>query len=102
MSRKLNCWEFNKCGREPGGVNVEELGVCPSSVETRAGGINGGINGGRACWAISGTLCGGTVSGTFVTKYRDCRGCAFYLKVKKEERGHWKNAKVILERLKMP
>jgi hypothetical protein len=53
---KLNCWEFEKCGRQPGGIKVKELGVCPAATEKRAHGINGGINGGRACWAIAGTF----------------------------------------------
>ncbi|MGD0283853.1 MAG: two-CW domain-containing protein, partial [Dissulfurispiraceae bacterium] len=26
----MNCWEFKKCGREMGGVNIEQLGVCPA------------------------------------------------------------------------
>jgi hypothetical protein len=30
-AKKLNCWEVKKCGREPGGVKVKELGVCPAS-----------------------------------------------------------------------
>jgi len=28
-----NCWEYKKCGREPGGIKVHELGVCPATVE---------------------------------------------------------------------
>ncbi|MGE5174112.1 MAG: two-CW domain-containing protein, partial [Betaproteobacteria bacterium] len=28
---KLNCWEHKKCGRQPGGHKVAELGVCPSA-----------------------------------------------------------------------
>jgi len=28
---KLNCWEFKKCGRQPGGPKVAELGVCPAT-----------------------------------------------------------------------
>lgn len=47
MTRKPNCWEFSKCGREPGGVNAEELGVCLTSIHTQFDGINGGKNGGE-------------------------------------------------------
>lgn len=34
MSR-TNCWEYFKCGREPGGSKVDELGVCPAATEER-------------------------------------------------------------------
>jgi hypothetical protein len=102
MAGKLNCWEFNRCGREAGGINADKVGACPASTETRVGGINGGVNGGRACWAIEGTLCGGKVQGSFTMKFPDCRKCDFYKKVKKEERPYWKNAKVILKRMEMP
>ncbi len=55
LSRKLNCWEYMKCGREPKGEKVEELGVCPVAIHPYADGINEGINGGRICWAIVGS-----------------------------------------------
>jgi len=29
MKECLNCWEFKKCGREPGGEKASELGICP-------------------------------------------------------------------------
>lgn len=51
-----NCWEFKKCGREPGGTMADELGVCPVSTATYTDGLNRGINGGRICWAIRGRL----------------------------------------------
>ena len=69
---KLNCWEFKRCGREPGGMNSRELGVCPAASETRVDGANGGHNGGRACWAVAGTLCGGKVQGTYAMKMGTC------------------------------
>lgn len=64
---KMNCWEFMKCGREPGGASAEEFGVCPASIESRLNNIHihGGKNAGRACWAVSGTLCMGKAQGTF-------------------------------------
>ena len=80
-----NCWEFKKCGREPGGSKAAEFGACPATLETRTGGVNRGIRGGRACWAIAGTLCGGAVQGTFAAKLPNCRACDFYRKVKTEE-----------------
>ena len=32
--KKLNCWEVQKCGREPGGHAVADQGPCPAAVET--------------------------------------------------------------------
>jgi hypothetical protein len=32
-----------KCGREPGGPNASESGVCPAATQTHLDGINGGI-----------------------------------------------------------
>ena len=29
---KLNCWEFKKCGREPGGTNASQRETCPACV----------------------------------------------------------------------
>ncbi len=62
---KLNCWEFKKCGREPGGAKVEELGVCPAATDCRLDGVHGGHSSGRACWVIAGTYCRGQVQGEF-------------------------------------
>ncbi|GBD98556.1 hypothetical protein BMS3Abin07_00576 [bacterium BMS3Abin07] len=56
---KRNCWEFKGCGREPGGKNAEGLGVCPAATYERLDGIHRGKNGGRVCWIIAGTMCGG-------------------------------------------
>ncbi|SPE30429.1 conserved hypothetical protein [Candidatus Sulfopaludibacter sp. SbA6] len=84
MTRKLNCWEFKKCGREPGGPKVKELGACLAA-STFAKGANGGTNGGRLCWALSGTLCGGKVQGTFAQKIVNCMECGFYKLVRQEE-----------------
>jgi len=84
MSR-LNCWEVKKCGRGPGGAKVEHLGRCPASTEKRLHGSNGGTMGGRACWMIAGTLCGGEVQGTFAMKMANCNHCEFYNCVRQEE-----------------
>ncbi len=65
MPAKQNCWEMKKCGREPGGVKTPELGLCPASTDKTADGLNGGKNGGRICWAVTGTFCGGKIQGTF-------------------------------------
>jgi hypothetical protein len=81
----LNCWEFKNCGRQPGGAKAGELGVCIAASEARANGANGGRNGGRACWAIAGTLCGGVVQGSFATKLANCQKCEFFATVTAEQ-----------------
>ncbi len=98
MSR-TNCWEFKKCGREPGGAKSSQLGVCPASVAAAANGLNGGTAGGRVCWALTGTLCGGIVQGTFAMKLANCLECEFYKKVALEEGKERVKAKAVLERV---
>ncbi len=66
MSQKQNCWEFLKCGRGSGGK--AEHSTCPASTDTSANGLNEGKNGGRICWAISGTFCGGKIGGFYAKK----------------------------------
>jgi hypothetical protein len=82
---KKNCWEIMKCGREAGGVNAEELGVCPAAVFDELDGAHGGKHAGRVCWVVAGTMCGGEPVGSFAKKYKDCRICEFYRLVKEEE-----------------
>lgn len=85
MQTKLNCWEMKSCGREPNGLNVKELGVCPASTDTSSNGLNGGKNAGRICWAVSGTFCGGEVQGSFAQKKMSCMSCEVYRTVQSEE-----------------
>lgn len=82
---KTNCWEFKKCGRQPGGNKAKEIGVCPAATEQKAHGINGGKNGGRACWAIASTFCGNKVQGSYSEKFGKCVTCEFMKKVRDEE-----------------
>jgi hypothetical protein len=96
---KQNCWEFKKCGREPGGAKVAEFGVCAAATEARVNGMNSGKNGGRACWAVTGTLCGGKVQGTFATKLSNCLACEFYKVVGEEEGPEHESSKSILAKL---
>jgi len=96
---KLNCWEIKKCNREPGGSKTSELGVCPAAVANNVNGINGGKNGGRACWAIAGTLCGGKTQGSFATKLTNCMACEFYQSVKAQEGSKLISSKEILGKL---
>ena len=83
--KKLNCWEFKKCGRYPGGIFVPDLGICPATQETRLNNVHGGINAGRICWIVTGTLCDAEIQGSFAKKYGNCNICDFYQTVKKEE-----------------
>jgi hypothetical protein len=66
----MNCWEYMKCGRERGGINVKEFGVCPAYPED-----------GNRCAEVVGTLCGSQVQGTFAMKHLDCTQCEFYKSV---------------------
>lgn len=63
-----HCWEIKDCGREKGGSRVAELGECPASKQEM----------GHSCWVIAGTLCGGTVQGTFAEKEGNCMACEVY------------------------
>ena len=83
--KKQNCWEYMKCGREPGGDRAGELGICPAARDDSYDGINCGKNAGRFCWAVAGTFCGGNVQGTFADKRESCLSCGFFNKVRAEE-----------------
>ena len=98
---KLNCWEFKKCGRQPNGEKSQELGVCPAATEQKVHGLNEGINGGRACWAVSGTLCGGKVQGAFASKLGSCLDCDFYSQVRAEQESEFVTSKDILAVLQL-
>lgn len=82
---KKNCWEVIKCGRQPGGDKINELGECPASLTSKFDGINNGQHGGRVCWAIVGTFCGGTPQGTHLEKIMDCIHCTFFKQVNDDE-----------------
>jgi hypothetical protein len=87
----MNCWEFMECQREPGGIKAGELGVCPASTNAGYNGLNRGINAGRACWAVAGTMCGGKINGTFAAMFKDCLDCSFHSLVKDEEDTEYHN-----------
>jgi hypothetical protein len=99
MSR-VNCWEVKNCGREPYGSKVSELDRCIASTEEKVHGINHGKNGGRACWAITGTLCGGEVQGTFAKRLKNCFQCDFFKMVRQEEGAEFQNGAVVLRKLR--
>lgn len=85
MKKRLNCWEYMKCGRQPGGDKVKELGVCPATTEKKFDHVNEGAASGRFCWSVAGTYCKGRVQGTFAMKFEDCANCSFFKLVNEEE-----------------
>ncbi|MHA2010164.1 MAG: two-CW domain-containing protein [Promethearchaeota archaeon] len=95
----MNCWEFKKCGREPGGAKVAELGVCPASLETKLDGVHGGKNAGRACWVVAGTMSKGEIQGTFAQKHNNCFLCNFHLIIIQEETSNFQLNSTLLYKL---
>ncbi len=83
--KKLNCWEFKKCGRESVDDRDDHISICPAAISVKLDGLHGGKNGGRACWFVVGTLCNGGRQGTYSKKYKTCIFCDFYRLVKEEE-----------------
>ena len=64
----MNCWDYVKCGRIPGGHRVEEDGVCPAYPDH-----------GNLCANVEGTLCQGPLEMAFTSKAGYCQTCGFYL-----------------------
>ncbi len=65
----MNCWEYMKCGREPGGSEVAIYGVCPAYP-----------NWGQRCARVAGTLNGKEAEGLFINlkEIPNCNHCSFY------------------------
>ena len=85
-SYAINCWEFKQCGREPGGFNTSELGVCPVSTYEQVSGVHSGKNGGRCCWIFYGAFsCGAGDPKTFDEHIETCNQCTFYMLLHKSE-----------------
>ena len=98
--KKKNCWNVKQCGREAGGKNVREMGICPASTDHKLHGTHGGDCAGRACWIIAGTFCGGEEQGTFAHKYHNCEKCDFYLSVRQEEGLQFKMSTLLLAKIR--
>lgn len=97
---KINCWEYRRCGREPYGKNVMTLGVCPAAKESKLHGVHGGINAGRSCWVVPGTLCNGEIQGPFAQKYDTCKDCDFYQMVHEENLEDFQLSTLLLKKLR--
>jgi hypothetical protein len=97
---KMNCWEFKKCGRQPGGEQAVAEGVCPAAVAEAFDGFHGGHNAGRACWAVAGTFCGNKPSGTFAKKVKGCTNCDFHEHIIREEADKYQSAALFLKKSK--
>lgn len=82
---KKNCWEIKNCGRQAGGCKEKELGVCPASNTVTFDKKNDGINGGRYCWRVAGTFCGGQVQGSYAQKEKNCTTCEVFKTIKVEQ-----------------
>ena len=82
---KQNCWDYKKCGRQENGINVGSMGICPAYTEQKYNNNNNGINAGRYCWKVAGTLCEGKIQGTYANKLHNCIKCDFFIEVKAQE-----------------
>jgi hypothetical protein len=90
---------MKQCGRGPNDRGSDRRGACPTPNATRANGVNGGINGGRVCWVIAGTLCEGHPMGTYAAKLPTCMNCEVFQLVLKEEPHGTKVDERLLRRL---
>ncbi|HUO76165.1 MAG TPA: hypothetical protein VMU21_01185 [Thermodesulfovibrionales bacterium] len=97
---KLNCWEFKRCGRQLGGLRINDLGRCPATLEERLDGVHDGVYAGRACWVVAGTFCRNEVQGTFAQKFESCQKCDFYEKVREEEYPNFELSASLLSKIK--
>ena len=79
---KRNCWDYYRCGKQSNGKKHD---VCPAYLETKLNGVHDGKNGGRACWVVAGTKCGGIVKRTLIPKFIVCKLCDFKEIVMSEE-----------------
>jgi hypothetical protein len=93
---KKNCWEVKSCERC---TTISGDDSCPVCKEIKLHGVHGGVNGGRACWVIRHTKCGGSKQGSFGSKFSNCKTCDFYNMVKAEEKGSFQLSASLLAKL---
>lgn len=78
VSKKQNCWEYMKCGRDPEGEKVAELGICRAAADEYFNGMNGGKNSGRICFSVVGTFSNDVVQCSCLEKLDSCKDCIFF------------------------
>jgi len=78
------------------GYAVEGCNDCPATQEARFDGVHDGVNAGRTCWVVAGTMCGGEPQGTFAKKCINCIDCDFYQLVKEEEGANFLEPRALL------
>jgi signal transduction histidine kinase len=81
---RANCWEVMGCELGPGSGGPGSGGPCRAATDEASNGINGGVNAGRLCWAVVGTLSGEPVVAP-CAKLQHCLDCTFFDKVRSEE-----------------
>ena len=74
----VNCWDHKGCGFGPQSGKKSGCQVCPAASHKNADGFLGGENGGRSCYFIMGTLCGGVGAQTEEEKHERCLDCTFF------------------------
>jgi signal transduction histidine kinase len=79
-TQRANCWEVMVCGHGPG-----LPAPCPAVLDVTSAGVNSGVNAGRICWTVPGTLGSGDPQGDFVDKQDTCLACRFFSQVRDEE-----------------
>jgi rubrerythrin len=99
MEYKLNCWEVHLCGRQLDNGHGHGDLTCPAAADKRLNGMHGGLNAGRACWVVAGTSCKGEARGAYFHKFKSCRACDFYLRVREEEGSLFQSSAELLSRL---
>jgi hypothetical protein len=67
-----------KCGREPEGDKVAELGICRAATDEFFNGMNGGKNGGRICFSIAKTFSDDEIQFPCNEKFASCKDCTFF------------------------
>lgn len=67
---------------------------CPATADVTSTGVNGGVNAGRICWTVPGTLCFEEPQGDFVDKQEVCLECRFFQQVRDEEGAEFRLVKL--------
>jgi len=65
------------CGRNEGGKNEKELGLCPAAADESFTALMGALTAAELV-GMAGTFCHGEVQGTFARKLQDCTLCNFF------------------------